>query len=97
MSAGGGAAVVKYEEGMGQAGSLNSGISSGIGYAAPSRRWKVYSLFGYGIQAKRSGGDGGYSLGVAFQYNFGKTKIASDEAYEELEDYYANEGNAAVK
>jgi hypothetical protein len=97
VTGGGAVAVVKYEDGMGQAGSLNSGLTGGMGYSAPSRRWKVYSLFGYGIQAKRSGGDGGYSLGVAFQYNFGKTKIASDDAYEELEDAYANDGGASVK
>jgi hypothetical protein len=93
---GGGAAVVKYQEDMGQAGSLNSGLTGGIGYSAPSRRWKVVSLFGYGIQAKRSGGDGGYSLGLAFQYNFGQTKMASDEAYEQLEDAYGSGHGATL-
>jgi hypothetical protein len=78
-----GAAVVKYEEGMGQPGSFNSGIGGGLGYSAPSRRWKLISEFGYGFEAERSHGRGGMTLGLAFQYNFGPTKMASDNAYEE--------------
>src|SRR5262245_30545589 len=55
----GGAGVVKYIDGMGQAGAFNSGIGAGIGYTAPSKRWKIMSLFGYGIEAQRSHGEGG--------------------------------------
>ncbi len=85
---GGAAAVVKYEEGMGQAGALNSGIGGGIAYRAPSHKWKVLSMFGYGFEAERSNGDGGYTLALAFEYNFGNTKLASDEAYDDLRQEY---------
>jgi hypothetical protein len=88
VGAGGAAAVVKYEEGMGQSGSLNSGVACDIGYRAPSHKWKVLSMFGYGFQAERSNGEGGYTLALAFQYNFGKTKMASDEAYDDLRQEY---------
>lgn len=79
----GAAAVVKYEDGMGQPGAFNSGIGAGMGYTAPSRRWKLVSLFGYGFQAERDHGRGGMNMALAFQYNFGQTKIASDEAYDQ--------------
>ena len=90
VGAGGAAAVVKYQEGMGQGGSLNSGVGCDLGYRAPSHRWKVFSLFGYGFQAERPNGDshGGYTLAFAFQYNFGQLKMASDEAYDELREEY---------
>jgi hypothetical protein len=96
ISGGGAAAVVKYEDGMGQAGSLNSGVGGGLLYRAPSHKWRVMSLFGYGIQAKRSNGDGGYTLSLAFQYIFGKTKMASDEAYDELRQEYLGSEHSAV-
>ena len=38
----------------------------------------------YGIDAIRSDGRGGYSAGMMFQYNFGKTAFASDRAFEDL-------------
>jgi len=82
----GAAAVVKYQEGTGQPGSLNSGIGAGIEYSAESRRWKVITLFGYGFQAVRGDDRGGYSVGMAFQYNFGSTQYASQKAYEELQE-----------
>jgi hypothetical protein len=88
----GAVAVVDYVEGTGQPGAFNSGIGAGLGYTALSRRWKCYGLFGYGFEAERDNGRGGYSLAVAFQYNFGKTKLASDEAYEQLQDAAADEG-----
>ncbi len=80
------AAVVKYQEGMGQGGAFNSGVGTGIGYTRPSRRWKIMSLLGYGIEANRSNGQGGWTLGMAFQYNFGSTEYASEKAYEELQE-----------
>lgn len=79
------AGVVKYQEGTGQSGSMNSGVGTGIEYAAESRRWKIMTLFGYGFQAVRGDERGGYSLGAAFQYNFGSTDYASQQAYEELQ------------
>jgi hypothetical protein len=79
----GGAAVVKYQDGMGQPGAFNSGLGGGLAYSAPSRRWKALGMFGYGFEAERSDGRGGMSLAFAIQYNFGPTKLASDEAYDE--------------
>ena len=81
----GGAALVDYVDGTGQAGAFNSGIGAGVGYNAPSQRWKVMSLFGYGFEARREHGQGGYSLGMAFQYNFGSLQYAGMKEYEELE------------
>ena len=81
----GSAAVVDYVDGTGQAGAFNSGIGAGVGYNAPSQRWKVMSLLGYGFEARREHGQGGYSLGMAFQYNFGSLQYAGMKEYEELE------------
>ena len=81
----GGAALVDYVDGTGQAGAFNSGIGAGVGYNAPSQRWKVMSLFGYGFEARREHGQGGYSLGMAFQYNFGSLQYAGMKESEELE------------
>ncbi len=80
------AAVVKYQEGTGQPGSMNSGVGTGIEYAAESRKWKIMTILGYGFQALRGDERGGYSLGVALQYNFGSTDYASQQAYEELQE-----------
>ena len=81
----GSAALVDYVDGTGQAGAFNSGIGAGVGYNAPSQRWKVMSLLGYGFEARREHGQGGYSLGMAFQYNFGSLQYAGMKEYEELE------------
>jgi hypothetical protein len=90
VGAGGAAAVVKYQEGMGQAGSLNSGVGCDVGYSAPTHKWKVLSMFGYGFQAERpnSDGHGGYTLAFAFEYRFGGHKLASTEAYDDLRAEY---------
>ena len=47
-------------------------------------RLPVQAISGYGIDAIRSDGRGGYNAGVLFQYNFGKNTFASDRAFEEL-------------
>jgi hypothetical protein len=42
--------------------------------------------FGYGINAIRSDGRGGYSAALMLQYNFGrKSSSASDRAFENLQ------------
>jgi hypothetical protein len=98
VGAGGAVAVVKYQEGMGQSGSLNSGVGCDLGYTVPSRKWKVVSMFGYGFQAERPNGDGhgGYTLALAFQYRFGKHKLASNEAYDELRQEYLGTEHAPI-
>jgi hypothetical protein len=81
----GAAALVNYVDGTGQPGAFNSGVGTGLGYTAPSRRWKLLSQVGYGFEAERSNGRGGYSIGFAFQYNFGEIQTDSDKAWAELE------------
>jgi hypothetical protein len=88
----GAAAVVDYVDGTGQPGAFNSGVGTGLGYTAPSRRWKLLSEFGYGFEAERSNGRGGYSLGFAFQYNFGAIETDSDKAWKQLEQSAGNAG-----
>ncbi|MDD5141603.1 MAG: hypothetical protein PHY43_15240 [Verrucomicrobiales bacterium] len=85
----GAAAVVDYVDGTGQPGAFNSGVGAGVGYSAPSQRWKVMTLAGYGIQAHREHGQGGYSFGLAFQYNFGSLQYAGMKAYEQLENMHS--------
>ncbi len=81
----GAAALVDYVPGLGQSGAFNSGAGLGFGYTHPSRRWKATTYGGYGFQAERSDGSGGYSAGIAFQYIFGATKFDSDYAFEDLQ------------
>jgi hypothetical protein len=38
----------------------------------------------------RNNGQGGYSAGFAFQYNFGGLITDSDRAFQELEAHYGN-------
>jgi hypothetical protein len=85
MAAGG---WMDYVEGMGQPGHWNTGVGGGVGYKSLSNRWRIQSLFGYGITARRSDGTGGYSAGFAFQYNFGGLITDSDRAFQELEAHY---------
>ncbi|HXI73215.1 MAG TPA: hypothetical protein VNN22_22990 [Verrucomicrobiae bacterium] len=82
------AALVDYVDGTGQPGAFNSGVGVGGGYSAPSRRWKILSLVGYGFEAEREHGRGGYSVAVAFQYNFGSTRTAGLEGYEALQEMH---------
>jgi hypothetical protein len=86
----GAAALVDYVDGTGQPGAFNSGVGAGVGYNAPSQRWKVMSLFGYGFEAHREHGQGGYSFGLAFQYNFGSLQYAGMKAYEQLEQMHTS-------
>ena len=76
--------LVNYVPGLEQPGHWNSGIGGSFGYTAKARRWRVQAISGYGIDAIRSDGRGGYNAGVLFQYNFGKNTFASDRAFEEL-------------
>ena len=79
-----GTAVVNYVDGLGQPGSWNSGAGGGIGYTSKNQRWKAELVSAYGFDAIRSNGRGGYNVGMMFQYNFGKTRFASDQAFDEL-------------
>jgi hypothetical protein len=77
-------ALVDYVDDLDQPGNWHSGVGGGVGYKAASGRWRVLAASAYGVDAIRSDGRGGYSVGMLFQYNFGKTTFASDRAFEEL-------------
>jgi hypothetical protein len=84
--AGGATAVVNYLDGLEQSGNWNSGVTGGLGYTSKNHRLRVVGAFGYGINAIRSEGRGGYSASLMLQYNFGrKTSFASDRAFESLQ------------
>jgi hypothetical protein len=77
--------VMDYVDGTGQGGAWNSGVGVGGAFTSSNRRWRIANINSYGINAKRTGGDGGYSLALMFQYNFGSTDTASEKAFEQLE------------
>ena len=80
----GATALVNYVDGLEQPGHSHSGVGGGIGYTTKNRRCRIIATSAYGIDAIRSDGRGGYSAGMMFQYNFGKTAFASDRAFEDL-------------
>ena len=79
-------AVVDYVDDLEQSGNWNSGVTGGVGYTSKNRRLKAIGALGYGIDAIRSPGRGGYSAALMLQYNFGRAlSFASDRAFEELQ------------
>jgi hypothetical protein len=83
--AGGATAVVDYADGLEQSGNWNSGVTGGLSFKTKNRRLQAVTAFGYGIDAIRSDGRGGYSVAFLLQYNFGKLTSASDRAFESLQ------------
>jgi hypothetical protein len=84
--AGGATAVVDYVEGLDQSGNWNSGVTGGVSFKSKNRRLQTVAAFGYGIDAIRSDGRGGYSVCLLLQCNFGKLTSASDRAFENLQN-----------
>jgi hypothetical protein len=85
--AGGATAVVDYLDGFEQSGNWNSGVTGGLSFKSNNRRLQTVAAFGYGIDAIRSDGRGGYSVSLMLQYNFGgKVSSASDRAFEDLQN-----------
>jgi hypothetical protein len=82
--AGGATAVVDYLDGLDQSGNSNSGVTGGLIFKSKNRRLQAVVASGYGIDAIRSDGRGGYSVSFLLQYNFGKLSSASDRAFENL-------------
>src|SRR3954465_10840501 len=66
-------AGVDYPSGLSQPGHWHSGVGTGIGFRSPGGASHVILSYGYGIDAIRSHGRGGHSIGVLFQFDFEKT------------------------
>ena len=84
--AGAATSVAKYVDGLEQSGNWNSGVTGGLRYTSKNHRLTTVAASGYGIDAIRSNGRGGYSVCLMLQYNFGRTTTsASDRAFENLQ------------
>lgn len=83
--AGAATAAVHYLNGFEQHGDWNSGVTGGLSAKTKNRRLQAVVASGYGIDAIRSDGRGGYSICCLLQYNFGKLSSASDRAFENLQ------------
>lgn len=83
--AGAATSVVDYLDGFEQSGNWNSGVTGGLTFKSKNRRLQAVVASGYGIDAIRSDGRGGYSVSFLLQYNFGKLSSASDRAFENLQ------------
>ncbi len=84
--AGAATAVVDYLDGTEQSGNWNSGVTGGLSWKSNNRRLQAVVASGYGIDAIRSDGRGGYSAAFMLQYNFGRLTSASDRAFENLQN-----------
>ncbi len=84
--AGGATSVVDYLDGTEQSGNWNSGVTGGLSWKSKNRRLQAVVASGYGIDAIRSDGRGGYSAAFMLQYNFGRLTSASDRAFENLQN-----------
>lgn len=84
--AGAATSVADYVEGLGQPGKWNSGVTAGLSFKTRNRRFQAIAGSGYGIDAIRSDGRGGYSACLMLQYNFARTVTsASDRAFDALQ------------
>ena len=77
-------AHVNSVDGLEEPGHSHSGGGGGAGYTTKNRSCRINATSAYGINAVRGDGRGGYSAGMMFQYNFGKTTLVSDRAFEGL-------------
>jgi len=74
LAALGASAVVDYLPGLAQPGRWHSGVGGGLFYR--SAPWQVMVCYGYGVDALRSDGRGGHSIGVLVQIDTAKTLSA---------------------
>ena len=66
-------ALFSYTPGLEMPNTWNSGVGGGISYHGPGERLKVALNFGYGIDALRSEGRGGYAVAIAMQIDMQKS------------------------
>jgi len=67
----GAVAALEYVPGLGQHGSVNSGVGVAFGYTSRSGVWQVMLDYGYGFEAQRAEGRGAQSIGILCQINLG--------------------------
>lgn len=70
----GATARVIYLEGLEQPGHWLSGVGAGLIYRSPSDAWQVLASYGYGIDAMRSHGRGGHSVGLMVQFDLDRAR-----------------------
>jgi hypothetical protein len=69
-----GTGIFGYTPGLEQSNNWNSGVGGGISYGNHNQRLKVMIIYGYGIDAVRSGGRGGHEVGFALQLDLEKSR-----------------------
>ena len=67
-------AHLEYLPGYQQPSSWQSGVGGGLSFAPKNKNFEIILRYGYGFNALRNGKEGAQSVGLLFQYNFGKIK-----------------------
>jgi hypothetical protein len=69
-------AHLEYLPGYEQQSSWQTGVGGGLSFAPKNKNFEIILRYGYGFNALRDGKQGAQSVGLLFQYNFGKHKPA---------------------
>jgi hypothetical protein len=77
VGAGASTALFSYTPGLEMPNNWNSGVGGGITYDGRGGRLKISLLYGYGIDAIRSGGRGGHALAFATQIDLEKSRAGA--------------------
>ena len=76
IGAGAATGLVSFTPGMDQPNHWNSGVGCGLTYRNPAESVKIALLYGYGINAMRSNGEGGHTIALLAQFDLEKSKAA---------------------
>lgn len=68
-------ALVEYAPGFDQGGKSHTGVGAGVAYLSHSKAWQVLSSYGYGINARRTRGKGGHTVGMLLQFDFQRIQV----------------------
>ena len=74
IGAGAATGRVSFTPGMNQPHNWNSGVACGLSYRNPAESVKVQLVYGYGINAIRSHGEGGHTIAALVQIDLEKSK-----------------------
>jgi hypothetical protein len=77
LGVGASTALCSYTPGLEMPNNWNSGVGGGINYDGPGDRLKLSLLYGYGIDAIRSGGRGGHAIAFAMQIDLEKSRTGA--------------------